>query len=204
MNRRWSSSFIEEVEYIYPRSIALSVQLAISALNSIRVIMSTPARRQQAFSPSSTNSPRGQTPIAPLPSSSLPHSRSGCHGKSCPPNNHSGNPKAFKSPHTLAPVNATNPALIPIYNCLILLCCLLPGPEGRGVQVGLCPRVSTGHARQRRTKERAEMKRCEEILERKSSSTGLSSSRGKSPMVASTTAGGSGISSSSSENSQEP
>ena len=151
--------------------------------------MPTPVKIPQLSLPRSTNSPRGQPPRAYHPRSGLPRSRSGHHSRSSrPPNNHGGNLKASKSLHLLAPVNATNPAMTTICNCLISLCCLLPGPEGRGVQVGLCPRISTEHAGQRRKRKREKMKRWEEILERESSSTGLSSSRENSPIAASTTA----------------
>ena len=128
-----------------------------------------------AIPPSSLGAP-GSTFVLPPPSSSSSSSR--------PRQAHSRKPRTNRhsSPHQMSPINAANPALTFIYNCMIFFCCCLPDPKGR-VVVGLGPRISSGETPgERRKRERKEQwkKREEEEqwkrgLEVKSSPTGVSS-----------------------------
>ncbi|KAF8429121.1 hypothetical protein EV426DRAFT_209374 [Tirmania nivea] len=104
-------------------------------------------RHPQAFEPSPTRHPRGhpsgpplQKPGFPRASQTITSPSSGEPGRasalsspsSSPPSSHSharSQPRRtsrLSRPHPMSPINASNPALAPLYNGIIFLCCCLP------------------------------------------------------------------------------
>lgn len=145
----------------------------------------SPARRSRDSLPHRLRSPGAASTISsPRPGEpgrtsvlSSPALSSSAH-----PQVHQGRSRRINQasrPNQMSPINATNPALTPIYNSIVFLCCCLPGPGGRGIEVGLFPRISTGETpgerRRREAKERRRKERGEEV---ESSSTEIPSGEG--------------------------